>query len=157
MGHLLSLLERLEGTPPGGETGLASVLDELAETLSRRGLVIVITDTFDDADSIVRALRHLRYRRQDVRLLQVIDPREESFPFKGTCEFVGLEDEPRLRLDADRVRHLYRRTIAEHTSRLAAGCHAGGISLDSVRTDEDLAMALVRALAFKGPVRGRGT
>jgi uncharacterized protein (DUF58 family) len=157
-GGLLALLERLEEASAGGETGLAKALDELAEGLSqRRGLVVVISDTFDDADAIVRALAHLRHRRQDVLLVQVIDPREETFPFKGTCEFVGLEGEPRLRLDADRVRHLYRRAMAAHTGRLAAGCHAGSVVLEGVRTDEDLAAALVRALGYRRSVRGRGT
>jgi uncharacterized protein (DUF58 family) len=154
MGHLLALLERLEAAPAGGETSLASGLETLAESLSRRGLVILISDTFDDVDALLRAVRHLRYRRQDVRVLQVIDPREEAFPFAGTCEFTGLEHEPRLRLDADRVRHHYRGALAEHTETLAAGCHASGISLDTFRSDEDLAMALVRALALPRAVRG---
>lgn len=157
MGHLLALLERLEATPAGGETSLASVLDELAERVKRRGLVILISDTFDDVEALIRALQHLRYRKQDVRVFQIIDPREEMFPFRGTYEFVGLEQEPRLKLDGDRVRHHYRQTLAEHTRRLAAGCHAHGITLDTFRTDEDLAMAIARALASRQPVGGRRT
>ena len=155
MGHLLALLKRLERTPAGGETSLATVLDELAERLTRRGLVILISDTFDDVDALIRSLQHLRYRRQDVRVFQVVDRREEMFPFQGAHEFIGLEDEPRLKLDGDRVRHHYRRMLSEHTARLAAGCHASGISLDGFRTDEDLAMALVRALALSHAVRGQ--
>ena len=154
MGHLLALLERLEATPAGGETSLANVLDELAERLKRRGLVILISDTFDDVDALIRALQHLRYRRQDVRVFQVIDPREELFPFRGTYDFIGLEHEPKLRLDGDRVRHHYRETLAEHRRKLAAGCHANGITLDTFRTDEDLAMGLVRALAVRRSAGG---
>jgi uncharacterized protein (DUF58 family) len=154
MGHLLALLERLEATPAGGETSLAGVLDELAERLKRRGLVILISDCFDDVDSIVRALQHLRHRRQDVRVFQVVDPREELFPFRGTYDFIGLEHEPRLRLDGDRVSHHYRATLEEHRRRLAAGCHANAVTLDTFRTDEDLAIGLVRALAGRRPTGG---
>ena len=154
MAHVLTLFERLEATPAGGETSLASVLNTLAARLTRRGLVVLVSDTFDDVDSLVLALRHLRHRRQDVRVFQVVDPREETFPFRGTYEFVGLENEPRLKLDGDRVRHHYRETIEEHNRRLAAGCHAANVALERCRTDEDLAMVLVRALS--GPWTSRG-
>jgi uncharacterized protein (DUF58 family) len=155
MGHLLAMLERLDATPAGGETSLATVLDELAERLKRRGLVVLISDTFDDVGALVRAFQHLRYRKQDVRVFQIIDPREELFPFRGTYEFLGLEHEPNLKLDGDRVRHHYQKALAVHRGTLAAGCHANGITLDTFRTDEDLAMALVRALAFKRPAGGQ--
>lgn len=149
MGHLLNLLERLENTPAGGETSLAEVLDDLASRLSRRGLVVIVSDTFDDADKLTLALQHLKHRRQDVRLFQVLDPEELSFPFEGTYEFVGLEHEPSLKLDGDRIRRRYRETLETHQQRLAAGCHAAGIALTTCRTDEDLGLALVRAL--EGP------
>lgn len=147
MGHLLMLLEKLESVEGGGETSLAAVLDELASRLTRRGLVVLISDLFDDADHLALALRHLRHRRQDVRVFQVVDPEEESFPFKGTWEFVGLEGERPIKVDGDRIRHLYQAALAEHRRRLASGCHAADIPLEICRTDEDLAMVLVRALA----------
>lgn len=154
MAHVLTLLELLEETPPGGETSLASVLNELAARMTRRGLVVLISDTFDDVDSLVLALRHLRHRRQDVRVFQIVDPREETFPFKGAYEFVGLEHEPKLKFDGDRVRRFYQETLEEHRQKLAAGCQAAGVALEECRTDEDLAMVLVRALA--GPWVRRG-
>lgn len=146
MGHLLNLLNRLEQTPAGGETSLADVLDSMAERLSRRGLVVLISDTFDDPERLAQALQHLRHRRQDVRVFQVIDPQEESFPFKGMHEFIGMEQEPRMRLDGDRVRSHYQSMIEEHRARLAEGCHAAGVNLVTMRTNEDLALSLVKAL-----------
>ncbi len=150
MGHLLGLLERLETADAGGETGLAPVLHRLAERLHRRGLVILISDTFDDVDRLLLALQHLRHCKQDVRLFQILDPHEEGFPFQGMHEFVGLEAEPRLKLDADRVRHRYREMLERHNRRLAAGCHGSHVALETCTTDEDLAMVLVRALC--GPL-----
>lgn len=154
MGHLLSLFERLEAAPAGGETSLADVLDSLAERLSRRGLVVLISDLFDDSEKLIQSLQHLRYRKQDVRVFQVVDPEEETFPFQGTYEFIGLEGEPSLKLDGDRVRHVYQETLAEHRERIAAGCHATGIGLETCRTDEDLAMVLVRALTGRWATGG---
>jgi uncharacterized protein (DUF58 family) len=153
MGHLLNLLERLENTPAGGETSLATVLDDLADRLRRRGLVVLISDTFDDAEGLSVALQHLRYRKQDVRVFQVLDPEEEAFSFGGMHEFIGMESEPRLKLDGDRVRAFYREALEKHCEQLAAGCHASSVALESCSTADDLAMVLVRALA--GPAMSR--
>ena len=150
MGHYLNVLDILERTQPGGETSLAGVLDQLAGQLSRRGLVILLTDAFDDVDRLVLALHHLRHRRQDVRLFQILDPVEETFPFRGMMEFVGLEGEPRLKLDGDRIRLLYQRTFDEHRRKLAEGCHVAGVPLQVCRTNEDLATTLVRSFGELG-------
>jgi uncharacterized protein (DUF58 family) len=149
MGHLLTLLDRLENTQAGGETSLGQVLESLAMRLKRRGLVILITDAFDDPDRLLMALRFLRHRKQDVRVIQICDPEEERFSFRGMIEFIGLEHEPRLRLDGDRVRAWYQQTLADHRHQLAEGCHAIGIQLETIRTDEDLAFALIRILTTR--------
>jgi uncharacterized protein (DUF58 family) len=146
MSHAITVIERLEQVTPGGETALGAVLEQLAPRLVRRGLVILLSDCFDDPERLARALRLLRWRKQDVRVIQVVDPLEETFPFQGVLEFVSLEREPNLRLDADRVRAYYCEALAAHRRRMAEICHALGIQLDAVSTDEDLALALIRVL-----------
>jgi len=146
MGHLLTMLTRLEANAPGGETSLGLVLDRLAARLSRRGLVVLISDAFDDPERLLLSLRLLKHRKQDVRLFQIIDPEEERFAFKGMFEFAGLEGEPRLRLDGDRVRAWYQEALGVHRRRLAEGCNAIGVQYVPMRTDQDLALALIRAL-----------
>ena len=147
MGHLVTLFEALETVAAGGETSLAGVLNELAGRMSRRGLVILISDAFDHAGPLLESLQFLRHRKQDVRLFQVIHPDEENFPFEGMMEFLGLESEPRLKLDGSRVRVLYQETLAAHQRKLAEGCHALGIPRHLFRTDADLALNLLRALS----------
>jgi uncharacterized protein (DUF58 family) len=147
MGSLLTLLQHLEQREPGGETSLAVVLEDLAARIKRRGLVVLITDAFDDAERLLMALRFLRHRKQDVRIFQIIDPQEEQFALAGMIEFIGMESEPRLRLDADRVRAYYQQALREHRQKLAEGCHAIGVQLETMRTDEDLALGLGRVLS----------
>ncbi|MBA2479704.1 MAG: DUF58 domain-containing protein [Planctomycetes bacterium] len=150
MGNLLVMLDRLEALAPGGETGIGAVLSSLAPQLTRRGLVILITDAFDDPDRIAEALSLLRYRKQDVRVLQVVDPLEQSFPFPAVISFRGLEGEPTITLDADRIRGYYHESLAAHRRALAERCHAIGVQLETLRTDEDLALSLIRIL-MQGP------
>ena len=131
---------------PGRETSLAPVLTELAGRLTRRGLVILITNAFDEPEAFLNSIQFLRHRKQEVRLFQVLDPLESSFPFKGMIEFVGLEHEPPLKLDGDRVREHYRRVFEAHQRRLRSGCHACGVQLETCWTNEELVAVLVRAL-----------
>ena len=149
MPHFLNLLSSLEACRPGNETTLAPVLSEIAARLRRRGLVILISDAFDELASFLNAIRYLRHRKQEVRLFQILDPKERAFPFKGMVEFVGLEREPRLKLDGDRVREHYRRVFDEHQAALKSGCHACGAQLETCWTDEELHSVLIRTLSWR--------
>ena len=146
MAHGLSLLSELETVPAGGHTSLGPALDDLAEHLTRRGLVIVISDGIDDPESLVRSLRHLRHRRQDVRFYQILDPAEKSFPFQGYYEFIGLEGGEQARIDTDRARGYYERAFKAHSQALAGGCHGAGIHFETITTDQDLALVLAHSL-----------
>jgi uncharacterized protein (DUF58 family) len=157
MGNLLTMLTRLEAVPAGGGTGLGAVLEELAPRLNRRGLVILITDACDDPERLGNALRLLRHRRQDVRLFHLLDPDEDDFPFTGAVEFHGMEGEPKLRIDGDRVRPWYRQARAAHVKRVAELCHASGVQMVTMRTDGDPALALVQALTAQGPAAANRT
>lgn len=144
--HLARLLDHLDTLPAGGETALGPVLEFLAQRLHRRGLVLLLTDGFDDPQRVIQALRLLRHRRQEVRLFLIRDPAEATLPHSGTVMFSGLEREGRLLVDADRIRPHYRECYAAHDRALAEGCHALGIPVEVFTTGEDLALALGRAL-----------
>lgn len=149
MGHFLKVLAALENAKPGGETSLGPVLEEIAGRITRRGLVILVTDAFDDPEALLKSIHYLRFRKQEVRLFQILDPQEGVFPFKGVIEFVGLENEPRLKLDGDRVRAHYREVFTAHQERLRSGCHAAGVELETCWTNEELFTVLIRALTLR--------
>jgi uncharacterized protein (DUF58 family) len=148
MPHLIHVLNALEAVRAGNETSLAPVLNEIAGRITRRGLVILVTDGFDEPEAFLRAIQYLRHRKQEVRVFQVLDPQEKTFPFQGMIEFVGLENEPRLKLDGDRVREHYQSVFAEHQKRLEAGCHACNVQMETCWTNEELFTVLIRALAL---------
>jgi uncharacterized protein (DUF58 family) len=149
MAHFLNVLAALEKVGPGGETSLSKVLDELAERLTRRGLVILITDAFDEPEALLKSIQYLRYRKQEVRLFQTLDPQERTFAFQGMVEFIGREHEPRLKLDGDRVRAHYQAAFEQHQNQIKSGCHAASVQLETCWTNEELFAALIRALAMR--------
>jgi uncharacterized protein (DUF58 family) len=107
-GHFSVLCQALENTSPGGETPLGGVLHALAERISRRGLVVVVSDGFDDLDAVANALRHLRHKRHEVLFLHTLAPEEEEFPFRRPSRFRSLEQSSwSLRVDPAALRAAY--------------------------------------------------
>ena len=150
MGYLLQLLSLLEEVNEGGETSLADVLNQLAEQLNHRGLVILLSDCFDNVDRIKSALQHLRHRKQDVRIFQIMDHEEYEFGFQGMYEFLGLECESALKFDADRIRPYYQKIQKEHQEKLLEACYTAGVQYSTFNTQEDTAFALIRAIENVG-------
>src|SRR5262249_17771382 len=90
--HLLRIITTLERTRPGGETRLAPLWHELAgHQLKRRGLVVILSDCFDDLDALLLALRRFRYHRHEVLLFHILAPDEVEFPFRRLTQFRNLE------------------------------------------------------------------
>ena len=80
----------------GADQGAAvphAILDQLAEKLTHRSLIVMLSDFFDDIDNIKKGLRHLRYKKHEIMAFQVLDPAEEDLPFDGHVKFEGLEAE----------------------------------------------------------------
>src|SRR5206468_9499385 len=106
--HFSVLCKALEDSATGGETPLSGILHALADRIRRRGLVIVLSDGFDQIDALTAALRHLRHRRHEVLFFQVLAPEEEEFPFRRPTRFRNLENlDKTLRVDPAALRSAY--------------------------------------------------
>lgn len=152
--HLLHLVRTLDAAKPAGEGGLAPLLHELAERLPRRGMVVVISDLFDDADALAQALYHLRHRRHEVLLLQVMATDELTFPFRQWGMYENLEQPAqKLRLDPATTRAVYLDNLERHQTTLTAACRKLHISHRVLNTSQPLDGALAAYLAQR---MGRG-
>jgi uncharacterized protein (DUF58 family) len=107
-GHFSILCKALEDARTGGETPLSGILHTLAERIKRRGLVVIISDGFDQVDELTSALRHLRHRRHEVLFFHTLAPEEEEFPFRRPSRFRDLERiDHQLRVDPVSLRAAY--------------------------------------------------
>lgn len=140
--HFKEILAALEQIQPMGKTQMAQVLHELAERFVRRGLVLILSDFFDHAEELVRALAHFRHRRHDVILMQVLDRAEEEFPFEELMLFEGLEEADQVLADARALRAAYVRHFQSAVRRLQRGCREHGIEYVRLRTDRPVDTAL---------------
>jgi len=142
------LATRLESAQPGGETSLSGVLEAVLPTLSRRSLVILISDCFDDPDQLFAVLQRYRHARHELAILRVVAPEEETFPFDRPTQFRSLEQSgQRLLVDPVRLRQEYLRQYAAFSERLQQECGSLGISYRRLSTDQPLQSELGAWLA----------
>jgi uncharacterized protein (DUF58 family) len=141
--HLLNLLHTLEETQPGGETSMAPIWHELASQIKRRGLVIILSDCFDQIGPLMHALRHFRHRRHEVLLFHILAPEEIEFPFKKWTQFRNLEvRDHKLLVDPKQLRKEYLRNFQTFCKQLREQAGQMEIDYHLMRTDEPVERAL---------------
>jgi len=148
--HLRVLLAELNATAPGEETALAPIFHDVAERINRRGLVVIISDLFDELDPLLQALHHFRYRKHEVLLLHVVAEEELTFPFDQWSVFKDLErGSRRVQLDPRSVRAEYLDRVRKHIRRLEMGCGQMGVDYVPTVTNQPFDVALAQYLAHR--------
>jgi len=120
--HLDRLFRILEGITPGKVTAISRTFHDLAEKLGKRGLIIIISDLYDDPPAVIRGLRHFRQKKHQVILFHVLDQAELDLPFTNIVTFVDMETDEKLQVDPKFVREEYRRQIQEFINGYRRGC-----------------------------------
>ncbi|HPD13968.1 MAG TPA: DUF58 domain-containing protein [Planctomycetota bacterium] len=146
--HLRSILEELDKTEPGAETALPPIFHDIAERIHRRGLIIIISDLFDDPEQMINALHHFRYRKHEVIVLHVMAEEEFSFPFDRWSLFRDLEVAgQKVQLDPRSIRAAYLDEIQKFIGRLERGCGQMNVDYVPMTTRRDFDVALTTYLA----------
>ena len=141
------ILEVLDRTGAGAETDAAAVLHDVAERIPQRGVVILISDLFDDPGRIVEALHHFDFRQHELVVIHLMAEEELSFPFAGYQQFRDLEKAvPTLRIDPQAVRAAYLERVGKFVRAIEAAC--GNLRADyvPVNTRDPLRHTLLRYL-----------
>jgi uncharacterized protein (DUF58 family) len=148
LSQMVSALERIDC---GGETALGPMLHEMSDRIRHRGVVVLLSDLFDDAESLRVGLMRLRHRRHDVRVLQIVDPAELSFPFDEPTLFRGLERVGEQMVDPRGLRQAY----LDEFSRFLAGtrkvCRDLGFEHYLIATDRPVDRVLRSIFTDRAP------
>ena len=121
-GQLFRLLRALDESNCGGVTDAAAALDEIAERLPPRGMVVVASDFLGDLGPILKALQHVRWRRHELVVLHVLAEEELRFPFTSFTRFRDLEGAGDTELDPKAVRADYLDKVSAFVKALQDGC-----------------------------------
>lgn len=153
------IARQLAEGPTERSTDLGTALHSFAGRLQQRGLCLIFSDLFDDPESLLAGLRHLKYARQEVVVFQTLDVAEVEFTFRGPTLFRGLERLPELLTDPHAIRDSYLEEFERFRAQIRDGCRRLEIDLVELRTDMDLGLTLARYLTrrFRGRARARVT
>jgi uncharacterized protein (DUF58 family) len=136
--HLNNLLKKLQAKVPSGTSGIADALHEIAGSIRRRALIVVISDLLGDEDEINVALAHLRKQLHDVIVLQVLDPVEVDLTLKSACELTDLETDERMAVYPRGIAAEYRKVFGEFLEQYRKSCAGLHIDYRLTRTDQSV-------------------
>ena len=131
--HFNEMMRQLENIKPSGETDIAETLHRLANRFSRRRLIVLISDLYDDQEEVIRALHHFRHRRHEVIVFHILDKAEIDFPFQDIISFRDLETGERIKVDPAYAKDSYTEQIEQFIEAYRRSC--AETQIDYVMTD----------------------
>ncbi|MCX7665454.1 MAG: DUF58 domain-containing protein [Gemmataceae bacterium] len=150
-----TILRTLEEIEPDEKTEIGPLLEQIAETTRRRGLVFVISDAFDEVEPLLKGLRALRYLGHEVTLFHTLHSDELNFPFSGNLKFDGLEIPEEIKTRPHLIRPNYLRIFNAYLEELQKGCNASRIDYVQLETTKPLVEVLPQYLVRRLQM-GRG-
>jgi len=148
-GHLTAVLVTLDRLRPGHQTNVSKPLHQLANTLTKRGIVVLISDLLDNQDDVIRGLKHFQFRGIDVIVFHVLDHDEIEFPFERATRFEDLETREEVMAVPGAVREHYLREIGGLIERYRRELGACGIDYQLLDTNRPLELALLSYLSTR--------
>ena len=149
-GHLRGLLATLSHAVVGERSDVAMPLNQLAARMTRRGLVVLISDLLDDPTQIIDGLKHLRFRGCEVLVFHTLDPFELTFPFEHAARFEDLETAHEVLVVPAQVRTDYLEQIQALVERYRRELRLADIDYRLVDTARPFDTALLAYLSTRG-------
>lgn len=138
MSILHDISNELEKVTPQPRTNVGAILHDFAHRMTRRGVVMLFSDLFDNTDEFIEGLNHLRFDGHNVILFQILDPYEIEFPLNGMWKFTGLEGEGELITQPSRVRTSYLQELEKFITRIKTACTRAQVDYVLVNTAEPI-------------------
>jgi uncharacterized protein (DUF58 family) len=148
-GHLRSVLVTLDRLRPGRKTNVSKPLHQLADSVVKRGMVVLISDLFDDPIEVIRGLKHFQFRGNDVIVFHILDPHETDFPFERATRFEDLETEEEIMAVPGAVRDHYLKEMGGLMEQYRRELGACGIDYQMISTSQPLELALLSYLSTR--------
>ena len=140
--HLNILLSRMQNINAGPETTIAPVLHQTAETIKKRGLIILISDLFDDPEKVLSGLQHFRYKGHEVIVFHILDPQELTLDFSQRIRFRDLESGEEIITDPWHIQSDYQKSMEDFCNYFKTRCRQKNIDYVRLSTDTALDLAL---------------
>lgn len=145
--HIHSVIDSLDTQSPSDKTDMYAVMREIAETVPRRGMIMLISDLLGDIEGTIKGLKLLRQRGHDVLVFHVLDDDELDFEFNGAMRFDGLESDDFLNCNPRALREGYLTALNEFLTDIRRQCASNAVDYALIRTSDPLDAVLAKYLS----------
>jgi len=133
--HLRLILDTITKVRPQGQTELVQTIHDLAEKISSRALVVVISDLFTEVDALLDSFQHMRFRKHDLAVFHLLDDQELSFGFDRPIRFQDMESSFSLVTDPSVIKSNYLEAVDTYLKSMQRGCRQFGVDYQRISTD----------------------
>ncbi len=148
-GHMHRLMLCLEHALSGTATDLDVPIEQIARTVTKRGLIVLISDLLAPIGSLQKHLGYLRSRGHEVVLMRVLDPNELSFRFREPTMLEDLESGRDLYIDPEAARQQYLARFEQHAAAIRRACNNLGIDFYQLSTERPVELSLFDFLSAR--------
>jgi uncharacterized protein (DUF58 family) len=148
-GQLMRLLAGLERAEPHARTDYGKPLSHFQALLHRRGIVVLISDFYEEPEAIVRIIEPIRFHGNDVVLFHILDPQEIKPELKGPAILIDLETEREMEVIPEYTKTIYPAKMQAHIEQLRSRTRAAGMDYHLLVTDQPLDAALREYLSLR--------
>lgn len=145
--HLDIVLHTIERAKPSRASSYAQPLQKITEAVHRRGIVVLISDLYDEPDAVLDAVKGIRYKGNDLIVFHILDPSELNFPFEDSANYQDMETEEAIPIVPEYLREEYRKLVREHVENLSRKLGDNRIDYALFDTSIPLDHALFRYLS----------
>tara|TARA_Y100001968_G_scaffold327337_1_gene372153 strand:+ start:1388 stop:2290 length:903 start_codon:yes stop_codon:yes gene_type:complete len=140
--HLNLILTQLDDQKVGEDTKVGKILQEMADRIRKRGLIILISDLFDDFKNIMKGLKHFRHLNQEVIVFHILDRKEFDFDFNTRTKFLDMETGEEIVTEPWHIRSNYNSLIQNLQEDYTKDCREYKIDYVPIFTNQNLDTSL---------------
>ena len=144
--HLNVILSQLDDNLTEPDTNIEPVLHEMAERISKRGLIVLCSDLMDNPEKIINGLKHFRHKKQEVIVFHIFDRKEFKFDFKSRIKFLDMETKQEIDSEPWHIRDSYTKLVSDLQKYFIRNCRKNLIDYIPVFTDQSLESCIIEYL-----------
>src|SRR5438105_5324317 len=148
-GQLLTILSEIDRIQPSEQTEFRKPLRFLAEYLTRRGVIVIISDLYDEPDNIISGLKVLKAKGNDIIVFHIMDNFELTFPYEEMAQFEDMETKKKLHIIPEYLRSQYLTILRDHMERIRKELSGLRIDYCLMDTSKPLDVGLFSYLAAR--------
>jgi len=139
---LSRVFDTLEESSPNGKTRISKAIEELSEKAKRRAFVLLFSDLFDNEDITISSLVNLHARGNELVVVQILDPAEREFPFRGSMRLYDMETGEEILIDANSTRDKYKENMNTFLAKIKRELWRNNIDYITVDTNTPIEKVL---------------